>query len=81
MIPLLVFGRKTSEVYARIRFFRDVAGYWEDKNIIMMVGPGKHVEGDGMFTIGKRKGLEDSTAKSIFMYVLKGEAEKYVVSS
>ena len=55
MISLLIFGRETSEIYNRIQFFRDVAGYYEDKYIIQMGGPGKIVEGDGMFLIGKRK--------------------------
>lgn len=55
LISVLVFGRQTSEIYARIRFFRDVAGWYEDKYPIMMGGPGKVVEGDGMFIIGKRK--------------------------
>ena len=55
MISLLIFGRETSEIYNRIQFFRDVAGYYEDKYIVQMGGPGKIVEGDGMFLIGKRK--------------------------
>ena len=36
LIPLVIFGKQKSEVYARIKFFRDVAGWFEDKNIIMM---------------------------------------------
>ena len=44
MISLLIFGRETSEIYNRIQFFRDVAGYYEDKYIIQMGGPGKIVE-------------------------------------
>ena len=55
MISLLIFGRETSEIYNRVQFFRDVAGYYEDKHIVKMGGPGKIVEGDGMFVIGKRK--------------------------
>ena len=55
MIPLLICGKPKSEVYKRIRFFRDVAGWFEDKHIVLMGGPGKVVEGDGMFVIGKRK--------------------------
>ena len=55
MIPLLIFGRAKSEVYSRIKFFRDVAGWYEDKHTVLMGGEGKVVEGDGMFVIGKRK--------------------------
>ena len=55
LIPVLVFGKVTSEVNARVAFFRDVAGYWEDKHPVKMGGVGKMVEGDGMFVIGKRK--------------------------
>ena len=55
MISLLIFGRETSEIYNRIQFFRDVTGYYEDKYLVQMGGPGKIVEGDGMFLIGKRK--------------------------
>ena len=55
MIPRLIYGRATSEVYNRIMFFRDVVGWWEDLTIVKMGGPGKIVEGDGMFVIGKRK--------------------------
>ena len=55
LISVLIFGRHTSEIYARIRFFRDVAGWYEDRYPIQMGGPGKVVEGDGMFLIGKRK--------------------------
>ena len=55
LIPLIIFGKPKSEVYARVRYFRDVAGWFEDRNIILMGGPGKMVEGDGMFVVGKRK--------------------------
>ena len=55
LISVLVFGRETSEIYARVRFFRDVAGWYEDKYPIKLGGAGKVVEGDGMFLIGKRK--------------------------
>ena len=55
LISVLVYGRPTSEIYARIRFFRDVAGWYEDKYPIQMGGTGTIVEGDGMFLIGKRK--------------------------
>ena len=53
LIPQLIFGRPKSEVYARIKVFRDVAGWFEDKHIIIMGGPNKIVEDDGMFVIGK----------------------------
>ena len=43
LIPLVIFGKAKSEVYARIKYFRDVAGWYEDKNIIMMGGEGKMV--------------------------------------
>ena len=55
MISRLVHGRLSSEVFARIQFFRDVVGWWEDFTLVRMGGPGKIVEGDGMFVIGKRK--------------------------
>ena len=55
LISVLVFGRQTSEIYARVAFFRDVAGWYEDKYPVQMGGDGKVVEGDGMFLIGKRK--------------------------
>ena len=55
LFPVFVFGKVTSEVNARVAFFRDVAGYWEDKHPVKMGGVGKMVEGDGMFAIGKRK--------------------------
>ena len=53
----IIFGAETRETYSWWRFFRDVAGYWEDKFVIKMGGPpqGLIVEGDGMFVIGKRK--------------------------
>ena len=55
LISVLVLGRQTSEMYARIAFFRDVAGWYEDKFPVQLGGEGKVVEGDGMFLIGKRK--------------------------
>ena len=55
LISVLVLGRQTSEMYARIAFFRDVAGWYEDKFPVQFGGEGKVVEGDGMFLIGKRK--------------------------
>ena len=55
MISRLVHGRQTSEVYNRIMFLRDVVGWWEDLTVIKMGGPGKVVEGDGKFLIGRRK--------------------------
>ena len=56
MIPRLIYGRLTSGVYNNIQYFRDTVGWWEDLTIIKMGGPGRIVEGDGMFVIGKRKG-------------------------
>ena len=41
LISVLVFGRPTSEMYARIPFFRDVAGWYEDKYPIQMGSAGK----------------------------------------
>ena len=38
-----------------MRFLRDALGWWEDLTVVKMGGPGKIVEGDGMFVIGKRK--------------------------
>ena len=55
MISKLLFGGTTSEIYARIMFFRDVAGYIEDAYPIEMGDTAEVVEGDGMFVIGKRK--------------------------
>ena len=55
LIPILIFGKPKSEVYAHISFFREVAGYYEDKYPIKMGGIARYVEGDGMFVIGKRK--------------------------
>ena len=55
MIPKLILGRKSSEIYKWISFFRDVAGWFEDSNIIKMGGAGKTLEADGMFVIAKRK--------------------------
>ena len=51
----MIFARECSEVHTWWRFFREVAGYWEDKFIMKMGGPDAIVEGDGMFVIGKRK--------------------------
>ena len=51
----LVFGKECKEVYTWFRFFREVAGYWEDKFIVQLGGPNVICEGDGMFVIGKRK--------------------------
>ena len=55
MIPKLIFGCEKREIYKWISFFRDVAGWYEDKNTILMGGIGKTIEADGMFVIGKRK--------------------------
>ena len=55
-ISRVVFGCKSSEIFSWTRFFREVAGYFEDKNIIKLGGEGRTVEADGMFVIGKRKG-------------------------
>ena len=48
LISKLLFGRTTSEIYARIMFFRDVAGYIEDAHPVKMGGTAEVVEGDGM---------------------------------
>jgi len=53
-ISLLIFSKIKSEVYSRIKFFRDVAGYYEEKNVSLMGGPGKVGEGDRIFVLGKR---------------------------
>ena len=50
------FGKLTSQIYSWFKFFRDVAGYHEDKYLIQMGGPGKIVKGDGMFVLAQRKG-------------------------
>ena len=55
LISKLLFGHNTSEIYARIVFFRDVTGQVEDANPIQIGGSHGVVEGDGMFLIGKRK--------------------------
>ena len=48
-------SKPKSQVYGRIRFFRDIEGQYEDKYSNLMKGPGEMVEGDGMFEVGKRK--------------------------
>ena len=55
LISVLVFGRQTSKIYARVAFSSDVAGWYEDKYPVQIVSDGKVVEGDGMFLIGKHK--------------------------
>ena len=47
MIPRLIFGHKKSEFLSWVEFFRDVAGWVEDSDIIRMGGPGAVVEADG----------------------------------
>ena len=60
-----------------VRYFRDVAGWFEDRNIILMGGPGKMVEGDGMFVVGKRKcGVGRYHSKEHIKYVLRETAKK-----
>ena len=55
-ISRAIFGSLSSEVYAWSRFFREVAGYKEDHDPIMLGGQDKVVEGDGMFVLATRKG-------------------------
>ena len=55
-ISYTVFGRQTSEVHAWTRYFREVAGYKEDNDLILLGGNNKVVEGDGMFVLATRKG-------------------------
>ena len=52
----MIFGKVTSQIYSWYKFFREVSGYFEDKYLIQMGGPGKTVEGDGMFVLAQRKG-------------------------
>ena len=51
----LVFGSEHKEGYTWFRFFREAAGYWEDRFPVKMGGPDAICEGDEMFVIGKRK--------------------------
>ena len=56
MIPKLICGRnKMSEIHKWVEFFRDIAGWVEDTNLILMGGPNAVVEADGTWVIGKRK--------------------------
>ena len=81
MIPKLIYGRRTSEVYSRISFLRDVVGWWEDFTVIQLGGPGKVVEGDGMFVIGKGNPVwEGTTARSMYTYVQSAGVAKYAES-
>ena len=52
----MIFGKATSQIFHWYKFFREVCGYFEDKHLIQMGGPGKTVEGDGMFVLAQRKG-------------------------
>ena len=52
LISVLVLGRQTSEMYARIAFFRDVAGWYEYKYPVQLGGDSKDIRGDRMFLIG-----------------------------
>ena len=51
----MVMGSKNSEIHTWYRFFREIAGYYEDFYPIKMGGKNIVCEGDGMFVIGKRK--------------------------
>ena len=52
VISELVFGCTVSSMFSWVRFFREVAGYYEDAFPIKMGGPNIICEGDGMFVIG-----------------------------
>ena len=60
------------------RFFREVAGYWEDKFIMKMGGPGVIVEGDGMFVIGKRKCGVGRWHSKLHVYVITERGSKKI---
>ena len=48
MIPKLICGLKVkSEFYKWVDFFRDVAGWFEDTNLVIMGGTDAIVEADG----------------------------------
>ena len=49
----LVFGSEHKQVYTWFRFFREAAGYWEDRFPVKIGGRDVICEGDGMFVIGK----------------------------
>ena len=53
----MIFVRECSELHTWWRFFRKVAGYWEDKFIMKMGGPGVIVEGDGMVRNRQKKNM------------------------
>ena len=70
MIPKLIFGCEKSEIFKWIFFFRDVAGWFEDSNTIQMGGPGKTIEADGTFVIGKRKNGMGRMVSKEHVYVI-----------
>ena len=47
MKPRLIFGLKKSEFLSLVEFFRDVVGWIEDSDVILMGGPGAGFEADG----------------------------------
>ena len=55
MIPRVIFGLNKSEYHSWVVFFRDVAGWVEDSDLMLMGGPDTVVEADGTWVIGKRK--------------------------
>ena len=72
-----MFGRERKEVYTWFRFFREAAGYWEDRYPVQMGGPDAICEGDGMFVIGKRKcGVGRWHSKEHVYVVLERNARK-----
>ena len=78
MITRLIYGRQTSEVYNRIIFLRDVVGWWEDLTIVKMGGPGKVVEGDGMFILARENvELVVTTVRNMFMFAQNGPVERF----
>ena len=59
-------------------FFRDVAGWYEDKYIIMMGGPDNPVEADGTFVIGKRKNAVGRMRSKEHVYVITQRASRKI---
>ena len=70
MISRLLCGTESSEIYKWISFFRDVAGSYEDKHLVIMGGPDCPVEADGTFVIGRRKNALGRMRSKEHVYVV-----------
>ena len=70
IISRLVLGKESSEIYKWVAFFRDVAGWFEDKYLVRMGGPDIQVEADGTFVIGKMKNAVGRMRAKEHVYVI-----------